>query len=188
MASDGVVLLLPIADDHPGMSQRPEAGDVQALVSDSAVEGLHVAIAPRGTGWDVVDTGDLSGPVGHGLADQFRAVVASQDLRQPPLRGDSVEVGGEVVTGDAAGHDPAQAFAGVLIDDRGDLDRPACLVGVELEVHRPHHIRRAGLWGFCGGGPHAFASTFHRHPQALFTPEPLDLLMGLIADEGVAAV
>lgn len=75
MAPDGVVFLLPIADDHPSMGQRPEAGDVQALIPDPAVEGLHVPIAPRRTRRDVVDPRDLPGPVGHRVADQLRAVV-----------------------------------------------------------------------------------------------------------------
>jgi hypothetical protein len=41
-----------------------------------------------------------------------------------------------VFTGDAALDHTAEAFAGVLVDDRYDLDRPPIGGGVELEVHR----------------------------------------------------
>ncbi|MBP2436947.1 hypothetical protein JOF34_001533 [Microbacterium amylolyticum] len=57
--------------------------------------------------------------------------------------GDEVlEVGGESVGGNRALHEAADALPGVFVDDRADLDRSAVLVGVELRVHRPHHVRR----------------------------------------------
>src|SRR5690625_1406962 len=146
------------------MSQRPEADDVQALVPDPAVEGLHIAIAPRRTRWNVEEPGDLTRPVSHRLTDQLRTIVTPLDLRQPSLRGDRVQVGGEVNTGDTAGHDPAQTFTGVLINGRGDLDRTSGLIGVELEIHRPHHMRGGGARDFSGGGPDALAAALHRNP------------------------
>ena len=45
-----------------------------------------------------------------------------------------------MLTGDAALHEAAEAFAGVLIDDRDDLDRPPVGGGVGLEVDRPHPV------------------------------------------------
>jgi hypothetical protein len=48
----------------------------------------------------------------------------------------------QVIAGDRAGDQPAEAFTGVLIDDRGDLDRPSVGGGVELKVDRPYLVRR----------------------------------------------
>jgi hypothetical protein len=42
-----------------------------------------------------------------------------------------------VLAGDAALDHAAEAFAGVLVDDRDDLDRSAVGAGVELEVGCP---------------------------------------------------
>ena len=43
-----IVVVLPVGDDHSGVEQGVEAVDVQALVADSAVERLYVAVAPGG--------------------------------------------------------------------------------------------------------------------------------------------
>jgi len=42
-----VVVVLPVADDHSGLSQRPEGVDVETFVADSGVERLDVAVAPE---------------------------------------------------------------------------------------------------------------------------------------------
>ena len=55
-----VVVVLPVADDHAGLGQRPEAVDVQALVADAGVERFDVAVAPRLPGRDEVQP-DLAG-------------------------------------------------------------------------------------------------------------------------------
>lgn len=70
----------------------------------------------------------------------------------------------------------ADALPGVFVDDRADLDRPILLVGIELEVHRPHHVRRVRCRRVDGRGCDAFASTLLRNAQALVTPEAVDLL------------
>src|ERR1700736_5712075 len=49
-----VVVMLPVADDHAGLGQRPEAIDVEAFVADAGVERFDVAVAPRLAGWDEV--------------------------------------------------------------------------------------------------------------------------------------
>ena len=51
------------------------------------------------------------------------------------------------------------------------------LVGVELEVHRPHHVRSIRRWRVDGRGPDAFAAPPLRDAQALVTPDALDLLV-----------
>ena len=72
---------------------------------------------------------------------------------------------------------PADALPGAFVDDRADLDRPILLVGIELEVHRLHYVRRVRCRRVDGRGSDAFASTLLRNAQALVTPEALDLLV-----------
>ena len=83
-----------------------------------------------------------------------------------------------MLAGDAALDHPAEAFAGVFVDDRDDLDRPPVGGDVELEVHRPHPVGRIGdHLRRRGGTAVAFSSSPLRHPQPFFTPKPLDLLV-----------
>src|SRR4029079_607988 len=80
--------------------------------------------------------------------------------------------------GDTALDHPAQAFAGVLVDDRDDLDRAAVSGGVELEVHTPHPDGRIGDYGqWCGGAAVAFAPPALRHPKPFLAPKALHLLV-----------
>lgn len=118
-----VVFGLPVADDDLGVGEGPEQVDVEALIADAGVEGFHVAVALGLTGWDEGQSGSFAGPVGHRLTGQFRAVVAAQHGRVTPVGREPVELVDEVVAGDGAGDQPAEAFAGVLVDDGGDLDR-----------------------------------------------------------------
>ena len=73
--------------------------------------------------------------------------------------------------------EPAYAFPGVFIDDGADLDPAALLVGVELEVHGPHHVGCVRPRRIDGRGSHAFASASLRYAEALVAPEALDLLV-----------
>jgi hypothetical protein len=82
-----------------------------------------------------------------------------------------------VLAGDAALDQAAETLAGVLINDRNDLDRAPVGGGVELEVHRPYPIRRIGGRDIGSGGAMAFAAATLRNPQSLLTPEPLNLLV-----------
>src|ERR1700752_118326 len=56
----------------------------------------------------------------------------------------AVQFGDQVLAGDGTLDQSAEAFAGVLVDDRDELDRPAVGGGVELEVSRPHAVGRVG--------------------------------------------
>ncbi len=172
-----IVVMLPVADDDLCVEQGVEAVDVQALVPDPAVEGLHVPIAPRGTRRDVVQPDLLPGPVGQGLTDQLRAIVAADHLRGTTLSNQGIEVVLQRLACDGSLNQSAEAFAGVLIDHGGDLDRPPLLVGIELEVHRPDHIRGRRCRGAGGGSPAALTAAAHRYSKALLTPEALDLLV-----------
>ena len=79
-----------------------------------------------------------------------RSVVAPQDRRiGATLAANAVKFSDEILAGDASLNESAQAFAGVFIDDRDDLDRPPVDGGVELEVHCPHpvgRVRAHPLW------------------------------------------
>src|ERR1700682_474661 len=112
------------------------------------------------------------------LRNQLRAVVHPQHPRWAARRSEHVlELGDEALGGDRALHQMQQRNPGVLVDHRGDLDRLAVDGGVELEVDRPHHVRRVGGDRWDRGHPGPFAWAVHPHLQALLTPEPVDLLL-----------
>jgi hypothetical protein len=149
------------------------------LVADAGVERLDIAVAPRLAGRDEVQP-DLPGcPVCHCTTSQFRSIVTPQHGGIDTTRGgETVEFADQMLAGDAAINHPAEALAGVLIDDGHDLDRPPVGGDVELEIHRPHPVgpirghrvrhRRATV---------AFTASPLRHPQPFLTPKPLNLLM-----------
>ena len=156
-----VVFVLPVADDHTCLCQRPEAVDVEAFVADAGVERFDVAVAPGLAGRDEVQPDLAAGPVGHGVARQFGSVVATQDGRVCATSGGcAVEFIDEVITGDAALDHVAEAVAVsglsatrrerrravVLLLGRGDLEasdfdagraaRYLARLGVPLHVWR----------------------------------------------------
>jgi hypothetical protein len=47
-----VVLVLEVADHHPGFEQGRPVVAVEALLPESVVERFDVAVVPRGTGRD----------------------------------------------------------------------------------------------------------------------------------------
>jgi hypothetical protein len=102
-------------------------------------------------------------------SSRFGAVVTTQHRRiGAALSGQPIKLGDQVLAGDAAFDHSTQAFAGVSVDDRDDLDRPLVGGDIELEVHRLHpvgHIRDDRRR--CGGGAVAFAASTLRLPVAL---------------------
>jgi len=93
------------------------------------------------------------------------------------LGGQAVQLGDQVLAGDAALDHPAQAFTGVLVDDGNDLDRPTIGGDVEPEVHRPHPVGR--IRDHCqwrGRGAVPLAPSTLRHPKPFLTPKALHLL------------
>ena len=93
MASHGVVLVLPVADDDAGVQERVEAVDVQALVADARVERLDVSIQPRRARRDVEQAGAGAGPVRDRLADELGPVVGAQDRGRAVERDEVLEMG-----------------------------------------------------------------------------------------------
>jgi hypothetical protein len=91
---------------------------------------------------------------------------------------EAVEFSDEVLAGDAALDQAAEAFAGVFVDDRDDLDGPPVGGGVELKIDRPHPvgcIRAQGVG--CRRGALAFAPPPLRNTQPFLAPETLNPLM-----------
>lgn len=88
-----------------------------------------------------VQADSFAGLVGHRDARELGAVVAAQHGRVATHGRDAVEFVDEVVAGGGAFDESAEAFAGVFVDDRCDLDRAAVSRGVELEVDGPDRVR-----------------------------------------------
>src|SRR3954449_11175539 len=142
MASVLVVLVFPVADGDPCVGQGPEQVDVEAFVAETAVEGLDVSVPPRLAGRDEGQAEAFSGPVGHRGARQLGAVVAAQHLWVAAALGKPVKLVDEPVPSDGAFNEAAKALPGVFVDNRNDLHWSAVGGGVELEVDRPHPVRR----------------------------------------------
>ena len=87
------------------------------------------------------------------------------------------QLGNECLTGDRALDQVQQRFAGVFVDHRGDLDGLAIDGGVELEIDRPHHARRVSEERQHRRDSRPLARGHDLDLQALFTPEPVDLLL-----------
>lgn len=79
---DVVVVVAPVGQDAPGMSQGREQGLVQAFVPQAVVEALHEGVLGRLARRDLVPADlPLLGPSQHGMAGEFRATVADTHPR-----------------------------------------------------------------------------------------------------------
>ena len=81
------------------------------------------------------------------------------------------------VCGDGSLDQSADAFAGVFVHDRTNLECFALLAHIELEIHGPHHIRGGRRRRVDRGAANPFASTTLWHSEPFVTPQPLDFLM-----------
>lgn len=93
--------------------------------------------------------------------------------------GDTFQGGDGAVGVDAAIDHDGHGFAGVLVDDVQQLEDPAVDGDVELEVQRLHLIRMGGaepLGGHRRNSEPSLLAGLGRYPEALFAPQPLDLL------------
>ena len=94
-----------------------------------------------------------------------------------PVNHKPFELVDQFLGGDTAFHEVAERFAGVLVDDRHNLDRPPIGGHVELEIGRPHLVGRISIDLRRGGDAVAFSAATLRYPQALLAPEPLEFLV-----------
>src|SRR5690625_1819792 len=97
--------------------------------------------------------------------------------RSAPLSDQCFQVVEEVVGGDGPFDQSADAFAGVFIHDRADLEHFALLTDIELEIHGPHHIGCIRSRSVDCGGAHSFASATLGHSESFFTPQALYFLV-----------
>ena len=135
----------------------------QAMRASAAIPGLIQPAEYEGRLY--VDGGVLNPlPIAASVsahADYIIAVDLSADVPKPNIK-DIKQFADEV---------EAQA------KEKADLDRAALLVGIELEVHRPHEIRCDRCRGVDGRGSDAFAPPPLGDTEAFLAPEPLDLLV-----------
>ena len=80
-------------------------------------------------------------PVSDGVSDELGAVVEAHVDRRTALGGEAVEHGDDAVGVDGTVDFDRQGFAGELVDHVQHLQGAAIGGGVELEVHRPDHVR-----------------------------------------------
>jgi hypothetical protein len=190
----GVVLDSPVGDEDLGLEECVELLDGQQLVAYAAAVGLDPRVLPGRAGLDVAGaTAAEAAPVAQRVGGQLRPVVAADEGGvTPSLPDDLVETGDRGVGVDGVVDEISEGLAGELIDDVQDLDHPPGGGDIELVVQRPHVIRPGGPEpvGRCRGVAQALAvAALGRHPQALLTPQTLDLLavhhVALPAQHGV---
>src|SRR5699024_7060417 len=87
------------------------------------------------------------------------------------------EVVDEWVCRDGSFDESADAFAGVFIHDRADLQGFALLTDIELKVHGPHHIGSIRRRSVNRGGADPFASTTLWYSESFVTPQALNFLV-----------
>src|SRR5699024_10181759 len=109
--------------------------------------------------------------------NELRSIVAAQHRRSAALDNEFFEVVDESVCRDGSFDESADAFAGVFIHDRADLECFALLTDIELEIYCPHHIGRVRRRRLDCGGAHSFASTTLWHSESFFTPQALNFLV-----------
>lgn len=114
----------------------------------------------------------FGGPVSHSGTGHFGSIVAPQHGRiAASINREAIQFADEVLTGNGTLDQAAEAFAGVFVDDRHDLDRAPIGGGVELEVGRPHPVGCIRYRSSTGGrGAVTLASSPLRNPQPLLTP------------------
>ena len=90
---------------------------VELGLLQASVERLDVAVAPRRARRNVAQASTSASPIGHRFGNELRPVVSPQHRRIATLGHKLIELVDELACSDRAIHDPAQAFASVLIDD-----------------------------------------------------------------------
>src|SRR5579885_2523775 len=121
-----VVIATPSGDNPPGFEQVLEPADAKALLTQLAVETLHVGIL-RGLARLDVNQIDLAiqRPGKEVAALQLRAIVTTYGPWQTALGDDLVKHPGYAHAREACIHFHGKALAGVRIDDVQHADRAA---------------------------------------------------------------
>ncbi len=142
VGSVGVVVEPPVLDDHAGFEEAVEAPRVEQLVAESSVEGLDPGVLPWRAGVDEHRPGAVeAAPVVDGVRDELGTIVEAHVDRRTALHGEAVQDRNDGVGIDGAIDLDREALAGELVDHVEHLQGAAVGGGVELEVHRPDHVR-----------------------------------------------
>ena len=138
-----VVIPSPVGDDPSCFKQILEPADAKALLSQLAVEALHVGVL-RGLARLDVDQIDLAiqSPGEEVATGQFRAVVTANGSRQAALGDDLVEHTRNAQAREARVYLHGKALACVRVDYVQYTDRAARGHCVMHEVERPLLVSR----------------------------------------------
>src|SRR3954452_24077939 len=175
-----VVVLAPVFDDDDCLGEAAELFDVEQLVAQATVEGLHVGVLPRRAGLDERRPRAAEAtPVPERVRGQLRSVVTAHVRRRAPLVGEALEHVDGLVCVDATRDVDCERLASELVDDVEQLQHAAVGGLIELEVQRPDMIGplRPQPVGRNGRLAEALAlAPASGDPEPFFAPEPLDAL------------
>lgn len=119
----GVVFVAPVLEDGAGFGDVGEVLNVEALVSEAAVEGLDEGCFPRRAVFDVGGLGAPdAAPVPQRLGGEFGAVVHAQMRRRSPPGDEALDGGDDAVGVDAVGGVDGEGLPGELVDDVEQFD------------------------------------------------------------------
>lgn len=141
MGSVVVVVVSPVFEDDAGFEEVGEVLDVEAFVSEAAVERLDPAVLPGGARLDAGGVGGrVPAPVPQRVGGELGTVVHAQMGRCASSGGDLGDDFDGAVGVDAVTDVDGQGFSGELVDDVEQLEAPPGGGLVELEIERPHVI------------------------------------------------
>ena len=108
-----VVVLAPVVDDDAGFGEAAELLDVEQLVADAAVEGLHEGFCHGAPGsMNAVSVAAEAAPVSERVRGQLGAVVAAHMRGRAALAGEPLEHGDGLVGVDAVARRASRAPRG----------------------------------------------------------------------------
>ena len=124
----------PLADHLLGLSKRTERFAPQAFIAKPAVEALDVAIFP-GAAWFDIGSANInaSEKLSNAMADEFRPVVTSDEFWNTSDRKYIHQKVDQIITREPARNLQGNAFPGVLIDQRQDLQRTPLVVRSKIK-------------------------------------------------------
>ncbi len=178
VGSVGVVVEPPVFDDHAGFEQGVEAPGVEELVAESAVEGLDPGVLPWAAGvdeqrsrcWLKRHQSAMAWATNSGPLSKRTYTGAPRSRTRRSRTATTWSASMRAVDLDR------QGFAGELVDHVQHLEGAAVGGGVELEIHRPHHVRsdRAHRPDRDADPGEALLAAPLRHTQAFVAPQAAD--------------
>ncbi len=137
-----IAILPPVFDLLPGFLERQEPMGVEALVAETAVEGLDERVVgrlarPREIQCDLL----LVGPAIHRQRREFRPVVRLDTGWKATLRPKTLRDANRILRSNLRRDFDRQTLLGEVVDD-GERSEPSAIEqGVGDEVHAPTGVR-----------------------------------------------